>query len=99
MPQSEKADELARKEASTPLVGLETFCGIGYVFFKEDSKDLIATRRYRLWRERKGLRQFNKLLGGCKFKCQEHRSQQNQTKEYNSFSSEALPAEIAIEQS
>lgn len=44
---NDKEDKLAKKGASTPLVGLEPFGSLGDVFFKKDYKRLNATRRDR----------------------------------------------------
>lgn len=38
---TEKAEEFARKGASTLLVGTELFCGLGDAFFKEELKTFI----------------------------------------------------------
>lgn len=38
---TEKAEDLARKGASTLLVGIELFCGLGGAFFKEELKTFI----------------------------------------------------------
>lgn len=38
---TEKAEEFARKGASTLLVGTELFCGLGDAMFKEELKTFI----------------------------------------------------------
>lgn len=38
---NEKADELARKGAAPPLVGPESFCGLGFAFFQERTTNVF----------------------------------------------------------
>ena len=54
---NEKVDELARKRASTPLVGPEPFCGIGANLIKRILKEEEKASWARHWTEQPAMRQ------------------------------------------
>ena len=60
---NEIADELARKGASTPLIGPEPFCGLGLNSTKRALLEEEHSKWARHWEEQPGIRQSKALLG------------------------------------